>query len=199
MFYPLMIDLSNKKVVLIGGGKVSLRKTKKFLEYDAYVYIISPFIDNEFFNLKKQYNHLILIKDCYNERYIEDAFLVIAATNSKELNQSISLFCEKKNILCNVVDDMYKSSFIVPSTIKRGELLISISTLGNSPSLCSKIRKNLEKEYGDEYEEYVYILGQIRKLVLKSYSEDEKKKTLNYIVNLNLDELREFYNKLKKL
>lgn len=199
MFYPLMIDLDNKKVVLIGGGKVSLRKSKKFLEEGARVYVIAPNLHEDFKILKEAYvDKLCLIKDNYKRQYIMDAFLVVASTNFREVNEEIASFCIEKNILCNIVDDIEKSSFIVPSTVKRGELIMSVSTLGNSPSLCAKIRKNLEEVYSEDYEEYVYLLGQVRKIILKTYSdEEEKKKILNNIVNLNLQELKKFYNKLK--
>ncbi|WP_138206721.1 precorrin-2 dehydrogenase/sirohydrochlorin ferrochelatase family protein [Haloimpatiens lingqiaonensis] len=200
MFYPLMIDLNNKKVVLIGGGYVSLRKSKKFLEYGAKVYVVAPSFQEDFCLLKEAYaEKLHLIKDNYKSEYIVDAFLVVASTDSKEVNSKIASFCVEKNILCNVVDDIEESSCIVPSTVKRGELLISVSTLGNSPSLCGKIRKELEETYDEQYEEYVKLLGEVRKHILESCNDNKEKKIiLNNLVNLNLKELREFYKELKK-
>lgn len=200
MFYPLMIDLNNKKVVLIGGGYVSLRKSKKFLEYGAKVYVVAPSFQEDFCLLKEAYaEKLHLIKDNYKSEYIVDAFLVVASTDSKEVNSKIASFCVEKNILCNVVDDIEESSCIVPSTVKRGELLISVSTLGNSPSLCGKIRRELEETYDEQYEEYVKLLGEVRKHILETCNDNkEKKNILNNLVNLNLKELREFYKELKK-
>lgn len=200
MFYPLMIDLDNKKIVLIGGGQVSIRKSKKFLEYGAEVYVVAPSFQEDFFVLKEAYaEKLCLVKDNYKSEYVIDAFLVVASTNSKEVNSKIASFCVEKNILCNVVDDIEDSSFIVPSTVKRGDLLISVSTLGNSPSLCGKIRRELEETYGDEYEEYVKLLGEVRKHILETCKDNkEKKNILNNLVNLNLKQLREFYEQLRK-
>lgn len=200
MFYPLMIDLDNKKIVLIGGGHVSLRKSKKFLEYGAEVYVVAPSFQEDFFVLKEAYaEKLCLVKDNYKSEYVIDAFLVVASTNSKEVNSKIASFCVEKNILCNVVDDIEESNFIVPSTVKRGDLLISVSTLGNSPSLCGKIRRELEETYGDQYEEYVKLLGEVRKHILETCKDNkEKKNILNNLVNLNLKQLREFYEQLRK-
>lgn len=200
MFYPLMIDLDNKKIVLIGGGQVSIRKSKKFLEYGAEVYVVAPSFQEDFFVLKEAYaEKLCLVKDNYKSEYVIDAFLVVASTNSKEVNSKIASFCVEKNILCNVVDDIEESNFIVPSTVKRGDLLISVSTLGNSPSLCGKIRRELEETYGDEYEEYVKLLGEVRKHILETCKDNkEKKNILNNLVNLNLKQLREFYEQLRK-
>lgn len=200
MFYPLMIDLDNKKIVLIGGGQVSIRKSKKFWEYGAEVYVVAPSFQEDFFVLKEAYaEKLCLVKDNYKSEYVIDAFLVVASTNSKEVNSKIASFCVEKNILCNVVDDIEESNFIVPSTVKRGDLLISVSTLGNSPSLCGKIRRELEETYGDEYEEYVKLLGEVRKHILETCKDNkEKKNILNNLVNLNLKQLREFYEQLRK-
>lgn len=63
----------------------------------------------------------------------------------------------------NVVDNIEISNFTVPSYIKRGDLLISVSTGGKSPSLSSKIKKEIEKRYTEDYEEYLNVLGAIRK------------------------------------
>ncbi len=199
MFYPLMIDLDNKKIVLIGGGHVSLRKSKKFLEYGAEVYVVAPSFQEYFSVLKEAYaEKLCLVKDNYKSEYIMDAFLVVASTNSKEVNSKIASFCVEKNILCNVVDDIEDSSFIVPSTVKRGDLLISVSTLGNSPSLCAKIRRELEQTYGEDYEEYVSLLGKVRKIILETCKDNsEKKNILNNLANLKLQELKDFYKQLK--
>lgn len=198
MFYPLMVDLKNKEVVIIGGGKVSLRKAKKFLEYEAIVKIVSLDVLDSFYEIEKLYkDRLTIIKDEFKMDYIEKAFLVIAATSNYSINKNISLICHEKNILCNIVDNIEESSFIVPSTIKRGDLNIAISTLGNSPSLCAKIRKDLEKIYDKNYEEYVELLGQCRALVLANYrDEEEKKSILNSLVDLNSEELKKLKIKL---
>lgn len=198
MFYPLMVDLKNKEVVIIGGGKVSLRKAKKFLEYEAVVKVVSLEVLDSFYDIENLYEgKLTIIKDEFKSEYIDTAFLVIAATSNYILNESISLICHNKNILCNIVDNINKSSFIVPSTIKRGDLNIAISTLGNSPSLCAKIRKDLEKTYDKTYEEYVELLGECRELVLENYSDEvEKKSILNSLVDLNSEELKKLKIKL---
>ncbi|SHH52977.1 precorrin-2 dehydrogenase/sirohydrochlorin ferrochelatase family protein [Tepidibacter thalassicus] len=188
MFYPMMINLKNKKVTVIGGGKVAFRKVKKFLEFDCDIKVVSPLYIDKFESLKDK---ITIIEDEYKKEYIKDSFLVVASTSNKELNEDIAIYCRENNILCNVVDDINLSDFIVPSSIKRGDLVISVSTMGKSPSLSSKIRKELEEKYDEEYEEYVNILGEMRALVLKKCNdESEKKKILNEIVNLNIEELK---------
>lgn len=186
MFYPMMINLDNKNVTIIGGGKVAFRKAKKFLEFNCNIKLVSSSFIEDFDNIDVK-----LINDNYKEDYLKESFLVIAATSSKKVNEDIASYCKTNNIMCNIADDINLSDFIVPSSIKRGDLVISVSTMGNSPSLSSKIRKELESNYGVEYEEYVSILGDIRNLVLqKCTDKDEKKRILNELVNLDLEELK---------
>ncbi|WFD09896.1 precorrin-2 dehydrogenase/sirohydrochlorin ferrochelatase family protein [Tepidibacter hydrothermalis] len=186
MFYPMMINLDNKNVTIIGGGKVAFRKANKFLEFNCNVKVVSTSFIKEFYSIDVK-----LINDEYRSDYLKKSFLVIAATSSKKVNEDISNYCSENNIMCNIADDINLSDFIVPSSIKRGDLVISVSTMGKSPSLASKIRKELEINYGIEYEEYVSILGDIRNLVLQRCTDkDEKKRILNELVNLNLEELK---------
>ncbi|GAA0785956.1 bifunctional precorrin-2 dehydrogenase/sirohydrochlorin ferrochelatase [Hathewaya limosa] len=198
MYYPLMIELSNRQVCIIGGGKVAFRKVKKFLEYQAKVRVISTEFIEEFYNLEKRFKgKIILIKENFCEELIKDEFIVVGATNNKEVNRSIGEYCKEKHLLCNIVDSKELSSFIVPSTIKRGELIMSVSTLGNSPSFCSKIRKELEERYTKELEELVYLLGDARKLVLKNVEDEkEKKHILNSMADMDITELKQYISKL---
>ena len=110
-----------------------------------------------------------------------------------EINKKIGIFCREKDKLVNVVDNPDLSNFIVPSCLKRGDLIISVSTCGKSPSLASKIKKDLEVTYDDSYEEYVNLLGEIRIKILEKYNDSrEKKKLLNEIINLSLEELKKY-------
>ncbi|OJT76100.1 siroheme synthase, partial [Clostridioides difficile] len=137
MLYPINLKLDELDVVIIGGGEVAYRKCKNFLEFNKNVTIVSKQILNKFYDLK---GNIKIIKDDYKEIYIKDASVIIAATNNRELNMEIGLYCKAKNKLVNVVDNIEISNFTVPSYIKRGDLLISVSTGGKSPSLSSKIK-----------------------------------------------------------
>lgn len=194
MYYPLMIDIEDKLIAVIGGGKVALRKVKKFLEFQGKVRVISPEFLDEFKELKNRFSgKLEIIEDKFKEDYIKDAFLVIGATDRAEINKDISTYSRKNNILCNIIDNMGLSDFIVPSSIKRGSLVISISTMGKSPSLAAKIKRDLENTYSEEYEEYIDLLGEARKLILKNYNDDvEKRKILKDIINMPIEELKRF-------
>lgn len=173
MLYPINLKLDELDVVIIGGGEVAYRKCKNFLEFNKNVTIVSKQILNKFYDLK---GNIKIIKDDYKEIYIKDASVIIAATNNRELNMEIGLYCKAKNKLVNVVDNIEISNFTVPSYIKRGDLLISVSTGGKSPSLSSKIKKEIEERYTEDYEEYLNVLGDIRKKVIKKYEDKSKRK-----------------------
>lgn len=190
MNYPIMLDLKGKKITIVGGGKVAYRKACNFINFGYKVEVVALEFIVEFNYINEKVN---FIHAEYNELYIESSFLVIAATNNRKINESIGIFCREKGKLVNVVDNPSLSNFIVPSVLKRGDLIIGVSTSGKSPSLAAKIKKDLEMTYDDSYEEYVNLLGDIRSEILEKYDNPmEKKKLLNEIVNLNLDELKKY-------
>lgn len=193
MYYPLMLDIKNKNILIVGGGTVAFRKAKKLLEHEAVVTVISPNLIEEFNCLKRMYyKRLDIIVDNYNNKYINNQCLVIAATSSRSVNEKISVYCKEKNIFCNVVDNIKTSDFIVPSSLKRGDLVISISTMGKSPMLASKIKKELEEKYSDVYEEYLTLLGEARNIVIRKFNNNDKKEILKKLINMNLDEIKKF-------
>ena len=161
----------------------------EFFAFNKKVKVISQDFIEEFEEIKDQ---IEMIKDSYDEKYIKDDFVVVAATNNKEVNHKIGIYCRQYNKLVNVVDDKDLSNFTVPSFVKRGDLLLSVSTGGKSPSLSSKIRKDLEEVYDDSYEEYVKLLGEARDNIIENTSDiKERRKKLKELVDLSFDELRE--------
>ena len=193
MYYPINLKIDDMKIVIIGGGKVAYRKCMNFLAFNKKVKVISQEFIEEFEEIK---NKIEMIKDSYDEKYIKDDFVVVAATNNKEVNHKIGIYCRQYNKLVNVVDDKEWSNFTVPSFVKRGDLLLSVSTGGKSPSLSSKIRKDLEEVYDESYEEYVELLGQAREMIIKNTDDiKERRKKLKELLDLSFDKLREIYSK----
>lgn len=189
MFYPINLKIDDMKITIIGGGKVAYRKCMNFLAFNKKVTVISKDFMVEFDQIK---DCIHMINDTYDEKYIKDSFVVIAATNNKEINREIGIYCREHGKLVNVVDDANLSNFTVPSYVKRGDLLLSVSTGGKSPSLSSKIRKELEEVYDERYEEYVNLLGEARQVIIKN-TEDIKirKSKLKELSNLSIDDLRQ--------
>jgi precorrin-2 dehydrogenase/sirohydrochlorin ferrochelatase len=149
-YYPLFLDIEGKKCVVIGGGEVATRKVKALLTCRADVVVISPEIEDELKRL-----NISWIKREYRYGDLDGAQIVISATDSPEVNKKVSEEAREKNILVNVVDNPKLCNFLVPSTLRRGELCIAISTSGRAPSLAKAIRIRLEKIFGPEYESKV--------------------------------------------
>lgn len=190
MNYPMMINLNEKEITIIGGGKIAYRKTKNFIDCGCNVRVISLEFIEAFNDIESK---IELVKDGYKEEYIENSFVVVAATSDKDVNEAIGLYCKAKNKLVNVVDNPSLSSYIVPSVVKRGDLIIGVSTSGKSPSLAAKIKKELESLYDESYIEYIELLGTLREKIIKKYKDSLiKKKKLNELINLNIDELKKY-------
>lgn len=175
-YYPICLDLKDKKCVVVGGGEVALRKVKSLLEAEAKVVIISPEI---IFGIREliDKNKITYLKQEYKSDDIaEDTFLIIAASNNKQLNAQIANEAKKLNLLVNVVDAPDLCNFIIPAILRRGDLIISISTSGKSPALAKKIKEDLQSIYGVEYEALVDLLGDLRQKVQAKYKNEKDRK-----------------------
>ena len=171
-FYPIHLNVTGKKCVIIGGGKVAYRKACSLKESGADVVVVSPEVCSEMVNEEG----LVLIKEVYEECFLDGALLVIAATDNEVINKKVTLDAEKRNIIVNVVDYPERCSFIVPSTINRGDLCISISTGGASPAVAKRIREELESVFGKEYKEYLDLLTEMRCLAMSTVEDSVKRR-----------------------
>jgi precorrin-2 dehydrogenase/sirohydrochlorin ferrochelatase len=170
-YYPAFLNLKGKKVIVIGGGKVAERKVLTLLRVGADVTIVSPEITKGL-QRKKLEGRIEHIPRQYNKGDSKKAFIVIAATDSLEVNKKIS---QEAPCLMNVVDSSSLCNFIVPSVINRGPLTIAISTSGVSPALSKSIRKELQILYGLGFAEYLRLLEKIRGRAMKEIPGKKKR------------------------
>ena len=183
MLYPINLNIENMKIAIIGGGKVAYRKATNFLDFGKKVTVVSKEFVDEF---KMIENEIEIIHDGYDKKYIKDSFVVVAATNNKDINHKIGVYCNQNGKLVNVVDDKELSN------VKRGELLLSISTGGNSPSLSAKIKRELEETYDESYGEYIELLGLARKKIIEENKDiKERRKKIKALIDLSVEELKE--------
>ncbi len=175
--YPINLDIENKKVSIIGGGEVALRKVKTLLSFKAKVYVVSPKVIPAFEDLAGK-GEVILHREKYNKGFLRESFLVIGATDDPQVNRIVARDAEEENIPVNIVDDLELCTFLVPAVVKRGPLTISISTGGESPGMSAKIRRDLEKIYGKKYGLFLEYLGKVRKILIKEIPDPEKRREL---------------------
>lgn len=166
-YYPLFLDIRDKKCVIVGGGEVAARKAERLLDCGAKVFVISPKVSPALAALKekKMISH---IDAQYSGDLINGAALVIGATDDEKTNAAISLDARRQGIPVNIVDDPQKCDFILPSLVQRGDLAITIGTGGKSPALARHLREELEAQYGKEYETLLNILGNLRVEMVKN-------------------------------
>lgn len=188
MLYAVNLELDQFEIVIVGGGEVAYRKCKNFLEFNKSVKVIAPHFLDSFYELE----NVVLVQDKYDERYIESSQIVVAATDNRLVNEEIAKYCHQHKKLVNVVDNRMLSNYIVPSYVKRGDLLLSVSTGGKSPALAKKISRELAVEYDDSYEEYVNLLGSLREAIMKRYEDvGVRRKLIKELISLDYEALKE--------
>jgi siroheme synthase-like protein len=160
-YYPMFLNISGKRCVVVGGGRVALRKVRALLEHGASIEVISPDLCPELVELAEK-RQISTSRRQYQPGDLRKALIVIAATDSSETNQRVAKEARSEGALVNIADDLESSDFIVPSYARRGGITIAVSTSGRSPALARKIRTRLEKELTDEHASLVRLIGEVR-------------------------------------
>lgn len=146
--FPIFIDLKGRKALIVGGGRVALRKAERLSPYGADIFAVAP----EFIPGFAGIPGVTLLERRFEPGDIDGAALVIAATDDGELNAAVSELCRWENIPVNVVDDLEKCSFVFPALVQRGELSVGISTGGASPSAAQYVRRGVEQLVPEGFE-----------------------------------------------
>jgi precorrin-2 dehydrogenase/sirohydrochlorin ferrochelatase len=163
--YPINLDLTEKRVVVIGAGPVAARKVISLCDAGADILVIAKKIHPEFDQLCKGLP-ISILKEPYNHDHLENATLTIAATSDNELNKQIYADCKTRNILCNVVDVPPLCDFYVPALINCGALQIAIGTDGKCPAYAAQIRRKLEKLFTEDHADFLDALDTQRKIIV---------------------------------
>jgi len=188
-FYPVNLDIKDRGCLVVGGGAVAARKAKTLAECGALVTVVSLEFTQSLRELEKS-SAVTLICRPYETADLDGKFLVIGATNNEALNRRINADAEARQMLCNIADVPDICNFILPSIIRRGDLVIAVSTSGKSPAFAKKLRKDLEKNFGDEYALFLALMGAIRTRLLQTAHAPEAHKPLfERLIDGNLLEL----------
>jgi precorrin-2 dehydrogenase/sirohydrochlorin ferrochelatase len=185
-YYPVHLDINNRKVLVVGGGSVGTRKVKTLLDCGARVTVVSPEVSRQLRELAAS-GDIKLAERSYQSEDLNGVFVVIGATDDETLNQQISSDADRLNTLCNIADRPEVCNFILPSIVHREDLVITISTSGKSPALAKKLRQALENQFGEEYGTLLQLMGAIRKKLLQQTHEPEVHKPLfEQLINSDL-------------
>ncbi len=163
-YFPVFLDLEGRRVTVIGGGEVALRKVEKLLASGAVVTVIAPQLDRRLRDLAAV-GQVVLEPREYRSGDLEGSFLVVAATSDEDINRAVAAEASRLNLLANVVDAPELCNFIVPSTIQREGLTLAISTGGMSPALAKQLRRKLEELLVPEYGPFLQLLASLRQRI----------------------------------
>lgn len=171
-YYPAVLDLQNKKCVIIGGGLVALRKLKTLIEVEAKITVVAPHFCDELLDIARKHK-CDIIKDFYHRKYLEHAFLVIAATDSRNVNAEIS---QAAPCLCNNITQPELSNFVVPASFKEGDITIALTTNG-MPAFTRLLKDYFQELITPDLVDFNTFLLQQRSIV-KTIPSTPKERTL---------------------
>jgi precorrin-2 dehydrogenase/sirohydrochlorin ferrochelatase len=175
--YPIMVDLLGRRCLVAGGGRVAERKVLALVEAGAEVVVVSPSLSPGLEDLKRQ-GRIVHRARPYQPGDLPGSFLVFGATDDPEVNGRLADEAKAAGVLANLADSPSSSTFLVPAVLTRGNLVIAISTGGDSPRLARKIREDLESVYGDEYAELLKVLGRVRERAMREVTDTGRRRAL---------------------
>jgi siroheme synthase-like protein len=168
--FPAFLKLHSRRVLVVGGGSIAAQKISGLLEAGAQVHVVSPKLAPQLTDWVRN-QQITWSPKPFEPADLDGAFLVVAATSLRDLNADVYHEADQRNILCNAVDDIDHCHFYYGSIVQRGDLQIAISTNGKSPALAQRLRKELEQQFGPEYEYWLDWLGAARE-TLRAQSHD---------------------------
>ncbi len=160
-YYPVFLNLLDKKAVVVGGGEVAERKVKGLQEKGAGVTVVSPCLTRTLEAMAER-GEIRVEKRDYRNGDLEGARLAIAATDDKVVNEQVAKEGAARGVWVNVVDDAEHSDFILPSVAQKGDVVLAISTSGRSPALARKLRAELQQYLDGEIDEVAVLLSEVR-------------------------------------
>ena len=179
---PILLDLTNKSIVIIGGGAIAERRVNKLMQFDAYITVMSPTLTAKLQKLYEQQQIQWLAQD-YSIHQLPPAALVVVATNNKAVNRMGKQELPQQTLL-NMASDSEQGDVVFPGILKRGKLSISVSTSGASPKLTTAILAELQQQFPPDYEQYVDFLYHCRQQIKQSnMSHAEQQKLLATVLD----------------
>jgi len=176
-YYPLMVDLTGRRCLVVGGGVVAERKVRALLEAGGEVLVVSPALTPGLEALKRE-GRIVHLARPYQPGDLAGSFLVFGATDDHRVNRRLADEAKAAGVLANMGDSPTSGTFLAPAVLTRGDLVIAISTGGDSPALARKIREDLESVYGEEYAELLNVLERVRERAKREVADQGRRRAL---------------------
>lgn len=175
--FPAFLKLRNRPCLIVGAGEIAWSKITSLLDAEADIHVIATEARDEVHQLAAQ-GRIRLELRAYVPEDVLGYFLVIAATDDRDVNANVYRDAEERNILCNAVDDPPNCDFYFGSIVRRGDLQIAISTNGESPALAQRLRREINAALPEDLGPWLADLGELRREVLQIYPAGEYRKQL---------------------
>jgi siroheme synthase-like protein len=175
--FPIFVKLEGRLIVVVGGGTIAEGKIPGVLTAGARIRLIAPSITPQIAAWVR-FGKIDWLPKEFEAEDLHGAFLAIAATSAPGVNETVFRDAEARGILCNAVDDIEHCHFYYGAVVQRGDLQIAISTNGKSPALAQRLRRELETEFGPEYEVWLQWLGAAREALRANDPSSETTKKL---------------------
>ena len=156
-YYMACLDVRDRDCLVVGGGRVAAEKVNGLLQCGAAVTVVATEIEPEL-----RSSGAAIHERRFTDSDVVGRFLVIAATNDRRVNAAVSSAAERRNTLCNVADDPELCNFILPAVVRRGPIVVGVSTGGASPALAQRIRDDVDGLIGPEHAELADRLAALR-------------------------------------
>jgi len=175
--FPMFLKLERRACLVVGAGTIAAGKIRSLLESGAEVRVVAPQANTEV-QWWAQAGEIRWNAKPFAASDLEGMVLVIAATSQPDLNAFVFQEAQKRNLLCNAVDDPDNCSFYCPAVVRRGDLQIAISTAGHSPALAQRLRQELEAQFAPEYAKWIEELGRVRRQLFARDMDPEERRRL---------------------
>ena len=170
-YYMACLDLAGRRCVVVGGGSVGVEKVRGLLATGARVTVVAPEVAPQLHELD-----VVWRPRRYRERDLAGAFLVVAATEDRRVNERVHRDAEARGILCNVADVPELCNFILPAVHREGPIAIAVSTGGASPALAKRIRSDIAARIGPEHAELARRLQRLRPAAKRRFPSYEERR-----------------------
>ena len=205
MFYPVFLDLKDRRIIVIGGGEVAERKIGSLLDTGAWILVISPKVTPGIASLSEQ-KRIEVINRAYIAGDCAGAALIFSATGDPEISRAVYAEAAALGIFVNTADQPSQCSFIMPAVVRRGDIGVAISTSGTSPALAARLRRKISGIIGPEYGRLAELLSRARPEIRRKILTETDRKDLHYriidsdIINLlKLNDLAVAERRLKEI
>jgi len=199
LLFPAFLKLAGRRCLVVGAGRVAEEKIEGLLRAQADVCVVAPSATQRIHRWARAGKIRWEVRR-FRSSDLVGAFLIVAATSSPALHAQVYEQAKRRGVLCNVVDDPEHCDFYYGAVVRRGSLQIAISTGGLSPALAQRIRKQLEQEFGSEYEDWLEEIGDARRrLLAKPLSPTRQKSLLHGLASeTSLDQFRRHRKRKQK-